>query len=112
MFDGQPKRVDVHDREAFEKWRESLPYTAQRLLNRRLVRLEAGNPGKPEIGWKSLGDGVYELKIDDGVGYRVYFAFSGAHIILLLFGGAKPKQNTDIKVAKKLWAEIQSTSSL
>ena len=109
MFDGQPKRVEVYDREGFEKWRESLPYTTQRLLNKRLVRLEAGNPGKPEIGWKSLGDGVYELKIDDGVGYRVYFTFSGTHIILLLFGGTKPKQNADIAAAKKLWAEIQST---
>jgi putative addiction module killer protein len=57
----------------------------------RLARLEAGNPGKPEIDWKSLGEDVYELKIHEGVGYRVYFAFSGAHIILLLLGGAKPK---------------------
>ncbi|HMV46136.1 MAG TPA: addiction module killer protein [Blastocatellia bacterium] len=48
------------------------------------------------------------MKIDDGVGYRVYFAFSGTHIVLLLFGGAKPKQNADIVAAKKLWAEIQS----
>ncbi len=107
MFDGFPKRVEVHDREVFERWREALPYTAQRKLNTRLIRLEAGNPGKPEIDWKSLGECVYELKIHEGIGYRVYFAFSGPHIILLLAGGAKPKQNADITAAKKLWTKIQ-----
>lgn len=107
MFDGQPKELEFYDDDAFIKWRKALPQMARRKLDTRLTRLESGNPGPPETGWKSLGEGVYELKIHEGIGYRVYFAFSGEHIVLLLCGGTKPTQDADIERAKKLWAEWQ-----
>ena len=54
---------------------------------------------------KSLGDGVYEVKIDVGPGYRVYFGELDGRIILLLVGGDKKSQRRDIKTAKNYWSE-------
>ncbi|SFE95047.1 type II toxin-antitoxin system RelE/ParE family toxin [Roseivivax sediminis] len=64
----------------------------------RLDRLAAGNPGKV----KPVGNGVSELKIDYGPGYRVYFMQRGSIVILLLCGGDKSSQRRDIKTAKAL----------
>jgi putative addiction module killer protein len=64
----------------------------------RIDRLRLKNKGK----YKSLGSGVFELKIDFGPGYRVYFAQNGGLIIILL-GGSKNSQNEDIKKAKTYW---------
>lgn len=114
MFDGLPKQIILYTTPAgdtpFARWRGELPYDAFRRINTRLTRLQEGNPGKPEEGWKAIGEGVYELKISFGVGYRVYFAFSGQQIILLLGGGTKPTQQADIKQAKQNWAEWQARS--
>ncbi len=62
----------------------------------RLLRLQLGNPGDHRF----LGDGVSELKIDYGPGYRIYFARRGDVLILLLGGGDKSTQANDIKKAK------------
>ncbi len=72
----------------------------------RLERVECGNFGD----CKSDGDGVYELRIDHGPGYRVYF---GQHndIVVLLCGGDKGTQDADIKLAKKLWTEYKRGES-
>ena len=51
--------------------------------------------------YKSVGDGVFELRFFFGAGYRVYFAFDGENVILLLCGGDKSTQNDDIKKAKE-----------
>ena len=51
--------------------------------------------------YKSVGDGIYELRFFFGAGYRVYFAFDGENVILLLCGGDKSTQNDDIKKAKE-----------
>ncbi len=72
-------------------------------IDARVTRLEAGNPGD----YKSLGDGIYELRIDYGPGYRIYFAFSGQQIVLLLCGGDKTTQQSDIRAANKYWKEFQ-----
>ena len=69
----------------------------------RLDRLEQGNLGD----CKSLGDGVSELRIDCGPGYRLYFAEDGPVIVLLLIGGDKGTQAKDIKTAKQYWSEYQ-----
>jgi putative addiction module killer protein len=61
--------------------------------------MQAGNFGVV----KALGDGVSELKIDYGPGYRVYYAMSGKRIILLLIGGDKATQSRDIEAAKVYW---------
>lgn len=70
----------------------------------RIDRLEDGNPGKT----RSLGSGVVEMKIDFGPGYRVYYIQRGQLLILLLCGGDKNTQESDIKRAKIFAAEWQA----
>ncbi len=65
--------------------------------------MRLGNPGD----WKALGDGVFELRIDHGPGYRVYFGQQGFEIVVLLAGGTKSTQQRDIKRAKEYWHEYQ-----
>lgn len=67
----------------------------------RLERLEAGNFGDA----KHLRDGVSELRIDWGPGYRVYYGRDGAMVIVLLCGGDKRRQDADIERAVALWRE-------
>jgi putative addiction module killer protein len=64
-------------------------------------RLENGNTSNI----KSVGGGVYEYKINFGPGYRVYFAYDGKNIIILLAGGTKKRQSKDIETAKARWAD-------
>jgi putative addiction module killer protein len=66
-----------------------------------VARLENGNTSNV----KSVGSGVYEYKINFGPGYRVYFAYDGKNIILLLAGGSKQRQSKDIETAKARWAD-------
>ena len=84
----------------FEEWLQRLKDKKGRAVIRtRLDRLEQGNPGK----YAPLGHGVYELKIDFGPGYRVYFGEDEGRIIILLFGGDKSTQRKDIKKAYEYW---------
>ncbi|GAK69201.1 hypothetical protein RRU01S_04_00230 [Agrobacterium rubi TR3 = NBRC 13261] len=71
---------------------------------RRLNRLEQGNFGD----FKPLRDGVHELRIDVGPGYRVYYARAGKVVMLLLCGGNKRTQNTDIDRACEYWRDWQN----
>ncbi len=64
----------------------------------RILRLRYGNPGDV----KPVGEGVSEMRIDYGLGYRIYFVKRGAQLVILLAGGAKAKQDKDIKTALKL----------
>ena len=75
-------------------------------MQRRIDRLIAGNFGNSEY----CRDGVWELRIDVGPGYRVYYAKSGASIVLLLCGGDKRTQDTDIKNAIQYWKNYQQRS--
>jgi putative addiction module killer protein len=65
----------------------------------RIARAEQGNLGDH----KSVGEGVFELRIPHGPGYRVYFAFDGTEVILLLVAGDKSSQSDDIGLAKLYW---------
>ena len=68
-------------------------------IRARLDRVELGNFGTA----KPLGDGVCELKIDHGPGYRIYYAMNGKTVVLLLIGGDKSTQQKDIETAKAYW---------
>lgn len=88
----------------FDDWLSRLRDARGRAKIRvRLDRLEHGNPGD----CKAVGDGVMELRIDCGPGYRVYFAEDGAAVVLLLVGGDKSTQVRDIKTAKRYWKEYR-----
>lgn len=75
--------------------------TAQSRIQKRIRNLELGNLGD----CKSLGDGVFELRLHFGAGYRVYFGEEKGSIVILLCGGSKRTQDKDIKLAKEYWHE-------
>ena len=88
----------------FNSWLDNLPdATAVARVRIRLSRLRLGLFGVV----KPLGDGVAEMKIDYGPGYRVYYAISGKKVILLLIGGDKSTQRKDIATAKRYWKNYQ-----
>jgi putative addiction module killer protein len=84
----------------FKEWLERLrDVSARAKIRIRLDRMRLGNLGSN----RAVGEGVRELKVDYGPGYRIYFAQEGSHIILLLLGGDKSNQGKDIEVAKEYW---------
>ena len=88
--------VNPAGRDIFDHWLSGLAdIRAQAKIAARINRLAAGNFGDCQ----SLGKGLYELRIDWGPGYRVYFAMIGKHTVLLLCGGDKRKQASDIERA-------------
>ncbi len=84
----------------FKEWLESLKDIHVRAKIRiALDRIRLGNFGHA----KSIGEGVHELKINYGPGYRIYYVFTGKTIVLLLLGGDKASQSKDIARAKEYW---------
>jgi putative addiction module killer protein len=94
--------IEFLQTETFRKWRIRLRDERIRaLIASRLDRLAFGNAGDV----KPVGQGISELRIDYGPGYRIYFMKRGSTIIILLCGGDKNSQAKDIKTAKRLAAE-------
>ena len=88
--------IDVRKTDAFAEWLDRLrDIQARARVQARIERLAAGNPGDVE----PIGEGVSELRINYGPGYRVYFKQRGRQIIILLAGGDKSAQAKDIKDA-------------
>jgi putative addiction module killer protein len=94
-----PERKDV-----YMEWHRQLRDTKARIaVDRRINRIELGNFGDH----KFCRDGVWELRIDVGPGYRVYYAIAGTEIVLLLCGGDKRTQDSDINRACAHWLDWQ-----
>ena len=74
-------------------------------VDRYIRRLEAGNFGSV----KPLREGVFELRLDFGPGYRVYYGRDGEKVIILLGGGSKRRQDADIAAAVERWKRYKQT---
>jgi putative addiction module killer protein len=91
--------VNIKKTDVYARWLDNLrDIRARARVLARVERLAAGNPGDV----KSVGEGVSEMRIDYGPGYRVYFTRRGNEIVILLAGGDKSTQNADIKTAQEL----------
>lgn len=87
----------------FAAWHASIrDLRAKLAVARRIDRASAGNLG--DI--KPVGDGVSEMRVDVGAGYRIYFTMRNNVVIVLLAGGDKSSQPTDIRRAKKMAKEV------
>ncbi|NJO35358.1 MAG: type II toxin-antitoxin system RelE/ParE family toxin [Rhodospirillales bacterium] len=96
--------LEVRRTDEFTDWLSALRDSRARArILIRIDRLANGNPG--DVG--SVGDGISELRIDYGPGYRVYYVQRGTRYILLLAGGDKSSQDRDIAEAKRLAAEYE-----
>ena len=108
MRDVHPRQVEFYrtsnGQEPFSEWLLSIQdqSTQDRILAR-LERLKSGNLGN----YRSVGSGVFELRLDFGPGYRIYFGQVGNTIVLLLCGGDKSSQTRDIERAKTYWLEYK-----
>jgi putative addiction module killer protein len=96
--------VEVRQTTVFRKWLDDLTDSrAAERIAQRIVRLQAGLLGDA----KPVGEGVSELRIDYGPGYRLYFVQKGGVLIVLLCGGDKRTQKRDIARAKALATELE-----
>ena len=95
---------EIRKTDTYARWLDSLrDIHARARVLARVERLAAGNPGDV----KPVGEGVSELRIDYGPGYRVYFTRRGQTVYLLLCGGDKSSQQRDIRRAKELAALLE-----
>jgi putative addiction module killer protein len=87
----------------FDEWiRELRDKKGRAIIASRLERFEeTGNPGK----YRPVGQGIYELKVYFGPGYRVYYGEDGQTVVILLCGGDKSTQSKDIQRAHQYWAD-------
>ena len=91
--------IEIRKTAGFAQWLDNLhDLQARARVQTRIERLAAGNPGDVE----SVGDGVSELRINYGPGYRVYYKKHGREVVILLAGGDKRSQTSDIKTALRL----------
>jgi len=86
-------------RSPFAEWFNALDRVTAERVDRYLLRLEAGNFGAAKL----LREGVFELRLDFGPGYRVYYGCEGRSLIILLGGGSKRRQDADIAAAVARW---------
>jgi putative addiction module killer protein len=91
--------LEIRKTEIYAQWLDELrDIRARARVQVRVERLAAGNAGDA----KPLGEGVSEMRIDYGPGYRVYFTQRGRDVVILLAGGDKGTQSADIKIALRL----------
>ncbi len=102
-----PKRLINYETQSgkcpIEDWLDNLDSAVAARIYARLKRVALGNTGDA----KAVGDGVSELRMAFGSGYRVYFAQHGDEIVVLLCGGDKGTQRGDIAKAKSYWLDFK-----
>jgi putative addiction module killer protein len=96
--------IQIQQTETYAKWFAGLrDRVARARIDIRIRRLSLGNAGDA----KPVGEGVSELRVDHGPGYRVYFIQRGEVVIVLLAGGDKSTQDKDIRTAKALAKDLK-----
>ena len=100
---------DESGNEPFTKWLDSLKdHRTRARIDNRLERVRAGNFGD----FESVGDGVFELRLPFGAGYRIYYGRWRHETVVLLAGGSKRTQARDIRKAKQYWEDYQRNQNL
>ena len=95
--------IEIRKTEIFARWLDALRDVHGRArIQARIERLAGGNPGDV----RPVGEGVSEMRIDYGPGYRVYFRRLGNELVILLAGGDKSTQASDIRLALRLANEL------
>lgn len=112
MMEAQPREIEnyltVDGRCPFLDWLDALrDQQAKAKIRTRLKRIAAGNLGD----YRSVGEGVCELRTDYGPGYRIYFGQIGSIIVVILCGGDKSTQQQDIRKAIEYWREYRSQNN-
>ena len=94
-------------KEPYVEWEQGLDKTDRAVIQSRLTRIRRGNFG--DISTIKGGRGVYEIRLDFGPGYRIYFGKIGTEIVLLLVGGIKRSQSRDIEKANQYWRDYEES---
>lgn len=101
------KEFIENGRSPFANWFDSLDAVTAARVDKYIRRLETGNFGSV----RALHEGIFELKMDFGPGYRVYFGRDGKTIIILLGGGGKRRQSADIAAAIERWKRYKQSKN-
>lgn len=96
--------LDLSGRSPFGRWFSDLDARAAAKISVALARMQQGNLSSV----KSVGSGVFEHRIDFGPGYRIYFGRDGEVMLVLLGGGSKVRQQSDIAAAQARWADYKA----
>lgn len=101
-----PKKVETYvnrdGKDIFHAWLNALAdRRARALIDKTIAKARLGNLGQH----KSVGEGVQEIVLDYGPGYRIYFGEHGTTLVILLLGSTKRRQDEAIKLAKRYWSD-------
>src|SRR5712672_4436388 len=99
--------ITDEDVSPFRRWFDDLDDQAAAVITIAIDRLGEGNTSNA----KALGEGVSELRINRGPGYRIYFGWDGKVLVILLGGGTKRRQQTDIQTALRQWRDYKKRKS-
>ena len=94
-------------KEPFSNWQDKLDKKIRAAVMKRLDRIRLGNFGDSKR--LQQASGIWELRIDHGPGYRIYFGKEGSTIVILLTGGSKKSQTKDIAKAKQYWLNYKES---
>lgn len=102
------RKIEIYEqidgKKPFESWINNLKDAMSRArIRARIDKVETGNFGD----FRSVGDGVSELRFTFGSGFRVYYALKSETVVILLIGGDKSSQEKDIERAKEFWADYK-----